>query len=314
MPARVVTAHAECRSISLARAEAPSFGRVVRCAGTAPNAESADNNDRLRVIDPVKNVDRIISTKSAAVRTEFYTFDTDDGPSDAVEVAISRIESRAAPVFVAIDAGEWPLREEDRAVLANFLAVQLARQPGIRAGMERGLEEVMKMTAKLIAGSPESLRRAAEYVYGESAGDDQLAELREALLEDFGVEMHRNVWAQAFADNAPFFVQPIMDMTWALVETSGTEFITTDQPVVHWRWPDDASSMPIGLFNAQYTSFPISRTRLLRCGFCFDDDWHLVPRGDDPHLVIGDEGVRVINDQTARSAYQSIFVHPDAPK
>lgn len=275
-------------------------------------ARWADEKGRIRVIEPAQNRDFLTTTTNVAVHTEFYTIDTEEGPSDEVETLISKIEGLAAPIIERIDAGQWPLDADDRGVMANFLSVQLARQPGLRGGLETGLETMIKMSAQMQATIPEFLKRAAADVFGTNATPDQVAEVKEALLEDFRVKMPRNWWMESFLDGAAHFVQPIYDMAWTLIDSVEAEFLTSDQPMAHWRLPDDESGRPVGLLNAQYTTLPLSPRLLLRLGFTFTEQGRLLAQPGDKAMGIEPPGTAIINGRTVGNAYRSIFLRPEA--
>ncbi|MGQ4597610.1 DUF4238 domain-containing protein [Nocardia sp. R6R-6] len=71
--------------------------------------------------------------KSAAIN-HFYSIDGHPDGSDVFEKALSDLEG--SDCFRAIEAGDWPLSEEQRVTLAMFLAVQYLRGPDHRRSME----------------------------------------------------------------------------------------------------------------------------------------------------------------------------------
>jgi Protein of unknown function (DUF4238) len=62
--------------------------------------------------------------------------ETEEGPSDAIENALSLIEGKAAQVIRMIDQGTWPLPLEKKAHLAEFLSLQRVRSTGFRASVD----------------------------------------------------------------------------------------------------------------------------------------------------------------------------------
>ena len=73
---------------------------------------------------------------STAAINHFYSIDRHpDGP-DALEQALSKLETGAAAVLRAILQGKWPLSAEQRITLSTFLAVQYVRGPDHRRTLE----------------------------------------------------------------------------------------------------------------------------------------------------------------------------------
>jgi hypothetical protein len=95
----------------------------------------ADEKGLLSKWDRETNKWSPIRPKSASVEVDFYIVETEEGPSDAIENALSVIEGRAAEVIRMIDAGTWPIPIERKAQLAEFLSLQRVRSTGFRASV-----------------------------------------------------------------------------------------------------------------------------------------------------------------------------------
>ena len=82
----------------------------------------ADDNERVHVVDLAAGKDYLASIADVPVLNEFYTLESEDGTkSDAFELVLAGVEGKSASVFDAIEAGEWPLDDEHRGVMANFV-------------------------------------------------------------------------------------------------------------------------------------------------------------------------------------------------
>ena len=83
-----------------------------------------------------------IRPKRAAVKVDFYLVGTEEGPSDEIENALSVIEGRASVAIRAVEAGDWPISEEHKAHLAEFLSLQRVRSTGFRESVNRSTNEI----------------------------------------------------------------------------------------------------------------------------------------------------------------------------
>jgi hypothetical protein len=96
----------------------------------------ADDKGLLSKWDTASSTWSPIRPKSASVEVDFYIVETEEGPSDAIENALSAIEGRAAEVIHMIAAGTWPIPVERKAQLAEFLSLQRVRGTGFRASVD----------------------------------------------------------------------------------------------------------------------------------------------------------------------------------
>jgi Protein of unknown function (DUF4238) len=72
-----------------------------------------------------------IGVPEVAVRKRFYTLKRSDGTSsNEVENSLGILENNVTAAFMAIDRGVLPLDPETKAVLAEFIGVQMTR--GVR--------------------------------------------------------------------------------------------------------------------------------------------------------------------------------------
>jgi hypothetical protein len=148
--------------------------------------------------------------KQVAQTTDFYTIDTPDGPSDAVEQIIARIEDAAARVVHKLAAPGTPITAKELDALVLFVALQRHRVPAHRDQMidfvDRA-EEVSKRMAAARGLDPEEstaqLRKEMEFTRSRNFTNPFLLE---SLTPTFRL-MRRRGWAlMRRADDAPPFV------------------------------------------------------------------------------------------------------------
>jgi hypothetical protein len=73
--------------------------------------------------------DRLVHTSDAAVVKDAYLVELRDGTrTDTVERSLGEIETRAIPLLRGLRS-RWPLGRAERAVIAEYLAVQMSRTP-----------------------------------------------------------------------------------------------------------------------------------------------------------------------------------------
>jgi hypothetical protein len=279
----------------------------------------ADDDDFVGVFDVKSGDKRHLHINHVAVRKDANTFEMIDiGPSDEWEDFISSIEGLAAPILKSIIAGaNWPLNEEDRGILANFIALQLARAPWLRDTMNETSTQVMRTVERMIASLPDDSLRAhvEDALDGEELSDDELQELRQQMSRGDVVVTHHNNDTIEFFRGAAELVQPIADMTWTLIQSDEIDFITSDQPIVSWPHPGQPEWMTPGPLTAAFTTFPISPRLVIRLEFLIsDDDPSKLISARDPARKASSAEVAEINKQTYRHADRHAVFVWDATK
>lgn len=274
----------------------------------------ADDNERVHVVDLAAGKDYLASIADVPVLNEFYTLESEDGTkSDAFELVLAGVEGKSASVFDAIEAGEWPLDDEHRGVMANFVALQMARLPSMRNVMDESMTQINQMMAQMTLASPEAFEKTLEAVSGQSATEADRAALRGALGEESWETMLTGAgFMDMMLEGIDEVLQPIYDMRWTLVTAERGEFITSDQPVFHWRHPTWPENRPWGLFTSERTHLPINRHQIMTMKFEFDDQNKLVTRRPDDEQTMLAPGVHIVNANAALASDRRFFVHPSA--
>lgn len=90
------------------------------------------------------------SLRKAATTNDFYSLGPPaESGADAFEKVLADLEGEAARVIQAVLAGTWPLGSEDRAILAEFVAVQFLRGPNHRTHMQNMKAQLLRMDIAL---------------------------------------------------------------------------------------------------------------------------------------------------------------------
>lgn len=224
----------------------------------------------------------VISTKDAAVRREFYTYRRDDGTrSTFAEEAMGPLENRAVPVMRTIDE-RWPLTVDERATLAEYLALQVVRGPAWRSFHDDLRDHVIdeQSAENLTDLGPESL-------------DKHIAMVRSDAYRV--VAMFRQV---------PKIGSLLASMQWILVSFGSDRLLTSDQPVVVVERDRSADGMLHGgIANAAEFRFPLSPRHALLLAWADKDDARL--HGSPQHA-------RIINHSVKDQADVHWFCPPTA--
>lgn len=93
----------------------------------------ADEGGTIERIGKTTSDRQLIPVKRATVEVDFYTVETDDGPSDIIEQHLSKIESLAASALRRLDRGDEPTQEGHQRI------VQLHRDSGDPSSSAPGL-------------------------------------------------------------------------------------------------------------------------------------------------------------------------------
>jgi hypothetical protein len=198
---------------------------------------------------------KIIRLDDAAVRRYFYRRTRADGtPIDDVEWSLSKIEGVVAPLLKTL-RDRWPLDLlTEKAVLAEFFAIQLVRGPRWKdwhKDFTKGFVDEKRVDQR--SDSDEGSVRVQSVL-----DQDESDVLERYLLDDTQrlVQMIGLGWKIAGL---------LGSMHWALIEFGAPVVATSDHPVV--LWPRDVRArqaeptpMNLGLFETLEVRIPVAPT------------------------------------------------------
>jgi Protein of unknown function (DUF4238) len=268
----------------------------------------ADDRNQVTVFDGRTGRSFTTDTKNAAVRAKQYVICLPDGTEDnGLEDQFARAEGDLIGVIRDLRAGIWPLTNEGRSLIGNFIALQIARAPGIPEATERMIGEVSEMANKVEAAMERMKRDLPPDEYEQQAKAwsrmGAISSGESYTLDEF-LEMHRYPTLGAL-DAMADLVEPIAHLKFTLLESQQEEFLTSDQPVAHWAIPGQPAWMGTGLLNAEKSTLPISPNLCLQFEVPDASDVNL-----DNHRRIPPIEVARINQQTARCASRHIVMRP----
>ena len=246
----------------------------------------------------------LTNVSNVAVRSNFYDIEFPDGTSsDVIEKAMARIEGEIKPVLDEIRSGCWPLSADSRAIIANFIALQMGRGPSMRASVERAFDEIESKgrdmrdhMRALQENDPDEYKRRAEVhsrlnsvADGPAIPIDALPDIRRALP------------LSAFKTSADL-VNLLASHSWTLLESDTAAFITSDQPVVLWSPKGFPEFLGVGIMTAERLTIPLSPRLCLELRMSVPDDEGLLTPGADQRRSVSPVEVSEINRATARGA------------
>ncbi len=200
------------------------------------------------------NIEKVISTRDAAVRNRFYRRTRPDGtPIDDVEDSLGLIEDRAAPLLRDVDR-RWPLSFEEKHVLGEFFALQFLRSP-------RWRQWYVVRTRRLV----EEYRTSelfAEEIAESGLTPDEVAERNHGLFASDNFRLRRMLGM------SPKGSSIFGSMIWALIRFPKPTLATADHPVTGWsrfetRSRPKVTPAGVGLINLLEVRVPVSPTAVI---------------------------------------------------
>lgn len=269
--------------------------------------EGFARDDRIGVIRLGETPSRFVtSVINAAVEVDFYTVETDDGPSADVEEMLSGIEGRAATAIKALLADGLPMDEDHASDLAIFLGFQALRDRRTRDAQNQMADFFAK--AMLVSLGPEQVRKALEEIYRRPPTEDEVeAQLAFMANHDrYTVNQHTNELVRGMLETVEAAAAIIAGRTWQLLRFDEPVLVTSDSPVVQWQAPANRSDFyGVGIGTADELRFPVDQRHALVMA------WE-APAGEVTRLGTPKMAAE-LNRSVLAGAYQAVFHHPDGP-
>lgn len=220
----------------------------------------ADSSGRLTRVTLPGDVRVRMSVNDAAVVKNFYIVPLDDGSeSDAAEDVFGQVEGNAATATRAlVDKHAWPIPDDARIALAEWVAVQYLRVPWVRQLTRELAEGLCGVGIPITTGSGErvTIRMPAEDV-------DRLS----------GPGLH----LEFIQRQAAQVVQMLYQRSWVLTFYERRSLATSDTPVILRPAPDHRPGAGIGIANAG--EIHVRSTGALPCPSAVPAAWTAGPRG-----------------------------------
>ncbi|MBF6080935.1 DUF4238 domain-containing protein [Nocardia cyriacigeorgica] len=254
--------------------------------------------------------------KSAAIN-HFYSIDGHPDGSDVFEKALSELEGTAATVVRAIEAGEWPLSEEQRATFALFLAVQTLRGPDHRRSMEYLAAHIARLEVEV--GGRDNVKQWVQNRYGVELDDDEAETVWRQATQPDGPPITFTPFAhiEQIVNTAVELLPYIVSRPWQLVRFTRRSLVTSDSPVGLVAAEDSEPWDGLGFATAWGITFPLTR----KLGLIMSDVKPMIETGYPVEQVRAgrldsvERGTtalaQFINERTVYSASEYVYRHPD---
>ncbi len=249
--------------------------------------------------------------------TDFYALGQPNTKgSDEFEKILSTLESQAAPAVGRVLKGEWPLKAEHRAVLAEFVAVQYLRGPDRRIHMQNTAAQIARMDISL-NGKQRMAHELAEYTGAELTDEliDQLWE-QATRVEGPPLTVDPGQHIELIVDSLPDVYWYFAARPWSLIRFERQKLLTCDTPVVLVPRANKSAWEGVGLLTAWALAIPLSRdTALLmtdpsRLAEHVTRDFVASGALDDIETPSA-AWARALRALTVRNARRFIYHHPD---
>ncbi len=265
------------------------------------------------------------SVKNVAAQTHFHTIPGAAEP-DGFEKILSGVEGEAMAIIRRMEAGEYPLTEQDRMSLSYYLALQAVRGPDTRKTIERLQAKMVRV--EVGAGGRENVTHWIKKNLGFDANEAQAQRIWDEATQPGGPPITISIidHIKHMVETAEYLAKYLVTRPWSLIRFDRRSLITSDAPVSLIRNPnDDEPWLGVGFATAWGISFPITS----KLGLLMSNPMAIVDRFDagDPMIqevrtavVNGrldrmESGTtameRLFNEHTADSAREYIYCHPD---
>jgi hypothetical protein len=249
------------------------------------------------------------SPVNVAVETGFYDIqDGEGGKSDVVEQWLlgDLAEGPAKEAIEVIDRCGKPPPEgsNDRATLAEFLALQITRTAGHREGdvfprrvldWAQGREVTRDLVAEYLELELLGFKPRDPEIDGAFVIVSQAMREPEVLTDDWPVAM--------MLASAVDIVPILLALRWTIEVDRNREFITSDMPVVLWRKPSDRDNYEgLGPAKAEEIRFPLDPGKQLV----------MSRRQRPPVIEAAVHRVRRLNRDQADCCHRFIIGSPDS--
>jgi len=201
--------------------------------------------------------------KNIASKPDFYTFLDEDGKRrDEIEKDLSTVEAKTASLCRHKIANRQPLEDEERAIMAQFLALMMTRVPRIHNKYDSFLSKIMADKIEMYKARPEALK-ALQQRYEKDTGR-KLPEDFDASYFDpsrYRISVPKKLLLEMMISPIQDLTNIIYRMTWTLLHTAAPAwFITSDSPFSMWNPKSNSSWHGHGLLYQDIeVCLPLSR-------------------------------------------------------
>lgn len=250
-----------------------------------------------------------ISSRDAAVRSNFYNIEFDGEPSNWFEDALGEVESTAAEPLRRLARGDTRFSPEERESVATWCAAQYLRGPDIRQAQSDLFDMFLK--ADILGRGPQGLREALAHELRRVPTDEEVSEGWELMsdIDSYRLEARAEHQLQTMADTWGPCTRSFLARPWNVLRFKRRRLGTSDSPVVMVPYLDQPLGPVAGFANARHVMLPLARDALLVMGELeASDDMRRTPI---PVRQGTTKWERTVNNLIVGMARSAVFHHPD---
>lgn len=279
----------------------------------------ADGGEQITTIRLPERKSRTTRVRETGAENHLYSIPGHPGGFDVFEKGLGEgIEGETSNIFKSIADGVWPLPQQERDTLAEFIALQTLRGPERRRQMESTATTLWQKAAGQLGRA--GVEQAATDTIGRPLTQAESDELWASVTTTDGPPV--TYTPRDHIEMMGEVTQPVAAILaarpWTLVRFTRRALITSDAPVTSVPYEDSGSYT--GLAFAQLVLYPVSR----RTGLIMRDPLDGSGADDDLDALIeraqtgalDDESVgtasleEMMNERTAAHAVRNLHHHP----
>ncbi|HYF90645.1 MAG TPA: DUF4238 domain-containing protein [Symbiobacteriaceae bacterium] len=267
---------------------------------------SGRKDDRLHVLDLREGRQWKALPDKVAHEHDFYRVNVSGMEPNMVEDWFSEFEAEAAPVLRYVDERKELPKGKAYETLMAFVALQASRTRRIRDTMASGMEQVSKMSLRLIFQSEDRWNMYKERMKREGFGGEDLDEVTYEQMIDFlrrdnfTISPGDTFLTRTNVESWQTLIPMVQAREWSVVVApEGESFICSEEPVSlvsTVELPDFWSSPGFGMRNTELT-MPVSKSVMLVGRF----------QQMEPVVTTDRHGMAALNSRTGMYAERWIF-------
>lgn len=280
-----------------------------------------ENHIRVRPLDKARP-SFTANVRNVGARSHFNTLEDALEP-DGFEKDLSQLEGSAIAIMRRLVSGELPIPEEDRELLAYFVALQAVRGPETRRNLDQLRAHMVR--AEIGMGGRNNVSKWVKRHLGVEPTAEEAERIWDEAVQQGGPPVKfSNHWQIEHMLGMADEILPYIQMRpWSVVHFEKRALLVSDAPVSLVSREDEGTFMGVGFMTAWGITFPLSR----RCGLLMSDPLPMVDgRSEDEVNEIrqaiaagkADERVagstklaRFFNLNSVFNAQEYIYCHPD---
>lgn len=264
---------------------------------------------RLLVIDASTRKHFHANPADLTIERDFNRIDADGVAPGALENAYAEVESEIAPAMERTVTNNGFATDEDRTIIANFVALLLIRNPRMRGEFARFTEDLLKLTMEAVTSTEERWNAYRQQMkdagYLEGVPDVSYEDYRKFVRKgDYDVRMQRGFFIAEELKLLQKIPQIVAQRNWLVLRAADGSggYLTCDHPAsLMWSDPKMRGGFHgpgLGMPGTQIV-FPLSRSLAIVGAFEL--------KSTPDRFTVGAQRVAEINGTTIINAARQVY-------